>query len=114
MGKGTYSKLMEKEYDFKTFSMGEYFRALVKDTNNDPNDQFIAKLKTILSSGQLVDDKLVVDILKDIKKKEEYAKHMGIILDGVPRTVTQAQLLRDSGFKMDLIINFFNREDILL
>lgn len=45
VGKGTYSKLMEKEYDFKTFSMGEYFRALVKDTNNDPNDQFIAKLK---------------------------------------------------------------------
>jgi adenylate kinase family enzyme len=45
VGKGTYSKLMEKEYDFKTFSMGEYFRGLVKDTNNDPNDQFIAKLK---------------------------------------------------------------------
>jgi adenylate kinase len=26
VGKGTYSKLMEKEYDFKTFSMGDYFR----------------------------------------------------------------------------------------
>jgi len=114
VGKGTYSKLMEKEYDFKTFSMGEYFRALVKNPSTDPNDTFIIKLKQILSSGQLVDDQLVVDILRDVKKKPEYAKHMGIILDGVPRTVKQAQLLRDSGFKMDLIINFFNREDILL
>lgn len=45
VGKGTYSKLMEKEYDFKTFSMGEYFRALVKDPNTDPNDKFIINLK---------------------------------------------------------------------
>jgi adenylate kinase len=87
VGKGTYSKLMEKEYDFKTFSMGEYFRALIKNPSTDPNDTFIIKLKQILSSGQLVDDQLVVDILRDVKKKPEYAKHMGIILDGVPRTV---------------------------
>jgi len=114
VGKGTYSKLMEKEYDFKTFAMGDYFRGLIKDPNTDPNDTFIIKLKQILSSGQLVDDQLVVDILKNIKAKPEYANHMGLILDGVPRTVKQAQLLRDSGFKMDLIINFFNREDILI
>lgn len=29
VGKGTYSKLIEKEYDVATFSMGEYFRALI-------------------------------------------------------------------------------------
>ncbi len=45
VGKGTYSKLMEKEYDFKTFSMGEYFRSLVKNPNTDPNDKFIINLK---------------------------------------------------------------------
>ena len=90
MGKGTYSKLMEKEYDFKTFSMGEYFRGLIKDPKTDPSDAFIVNLKQILSSGQLVDDQLVVDILKNIKTREDYAKHMGIILDGVPRTIKQA------------------------
>lgn len=41
VGKGTYSKLMEKEYDFKTFSMGDYFRALTKDPAAGANDTFI-------------------------------------------------------------------------
>jgi adenylate kinase family enzyme len=37
VGKGTYSKLMEKEFNFKTFSMGDYFRGIInrEDTQND-------------------------------------------------------------------------------
>ena len=60
VGKGTYSKLMDKEYDFKTFSMGDYFRQLTKEESTDP---FIVNIKKILREGQLVDDKLVVDML---------------------------------------------------
>ena len=56
VGKGTYSKLIEKEYDFPTFSMGEYFRALINNPTSDSSDPFIVKLKGILRSGQLVDD----------------------------------------------------------
>jgi len=66
VGKGTYSKLMEKEYDFKTFSMGDYFRALTKDSTND-SDPFITNIKKILREGALVDDKLVVDIIKNVR-----------------------------------------------
>jgi adenylate kinase len=69
VGKGTYSKLIEKEYDFRTFSMGEYFRSLIKNPEVDPKDTFIVNLTQILRSGQLVDDKLVVEILKEVKKK---------------------------------------------
>jgi adenylate kinase len=112
VGKGTYSKLMEKEYDFKTFSMGDYFRALTKD--NTSKDPFILNIKKILREGQLVDDKLVVDVVKNIKTDPSYSKHMGLILDGVPRTLLQARMLRDAGIKIDLIINFYNREEILL
>lgn len=39
---------------------------------------------------------------------------MGLILDGVPRTLPQARMMKEAGIKIDLIINFFNREDILL
>jgi len=39
---------------------------------------------------------------------------MGLIYDGVPRTLPQARMMKDSGIKIDLIINFFNREEILL
>lgn len=67
VGKGTYSKLIEKEYDLPTFSMGEYFRAVINDPNANTNDAFIVKLKNILRSGQLVDDQLVVDVVLKVK-----------------------------------------------
>lgn len=57
VGKGTYSKLIEKEFDFVTFSMGDYFRGVINSANTGSNqDPFIEKLKGILRSGQLVDD----------------------------------------------------------
>ena len=50
VGKGTYSKLIEKEYDLPTFSMGEYFRGLI-NTGDTIADPFVAKLKETLRSG---------------------------------------------------------------
>lgn len=41
VGKGTYGKLIEKDFNFPTFSMGDYFRGLLKDPNLDPNDKFL-------------------------------------------------------------------------
>ena len=92
--------------------MGDYFGGVVK--GSDATDPFIVKLKNILKSGQFVDDKTVIDVVHQIKKDPKYAKHMGLILDGVPRTLNQAKMLRDGGVKVDLIINFFNREEILI
>jgi len=43
----------------------------------------------------------------------EFNAAPGLILDGVPRTVTQAKLLQDF-MQIDLIVNFFNRDDILM
>lgn len=112
VGKGTYSKLIEKEFDIVTFSMGDYFRGLLKEEK--PGDPFLQNLRTILKEGKFVDDKLVVDIVNKVRKEDRLAKHMGLILDGVPRTINQAQMLKDSGLKVDLIIDFFNRDEILL
>jgi adenylate kinase len=114
VGKGTYSKLIEKEYDLPTFSMGEYFRGVINNTAADSSDPFITKLKKILRSGQLVDDQTVIDVVLKIKKDPKYGQHLGLILDGVPRTIKQAKMLKDAGVRVDLIINFFNREEILL
>ena len=114
VGKGTYSKLIDKEYDMPTFSMGDYFRGLINNPNTDSSKEFIVKLKGILKSGQFVDDQTVIDVVKNIKQDPKYGGHMGLILDGVPRTIQQAKMLKASGLKVDLIINFFNRDEILL
>ena len=49
VGKGTYSKLIQKDFDFPTFSMGDYFRNLINDHNN--KDPFLEKVRGILRSG---------------------------------------------------------------
>ena len=67
-----------------------------------------------MRSGKLVDDQTVIDVINNVKKDNKYSKHLGLILDGVPRTMLQARMLRDSGTKIDLVINFYNREEVLL
>jgi adenylate kinase family enzyme len=66
-----------------------------------------------LRSGQLVDDQTVIDVVKQIHKDPKFSDAKGIILDGVPRTVNQADKLKDI-LNVDLLLNFFNREEILL
>jgi adenylate kinase len=67
-----------------------------------------------LRAGQLVDDKTVIGVVNKIKQDPKYAAHLGLILDGIPRTLVQAKMLKEAGVKIDLVINFFNREEILL
>eukprot|EP00347_Sterkiella_histriomuscorum_P016879 403351496 len=112
VGKGTYSKLIEKDFDFPTFSMGDYFRSIINDPKAEQDD-FLKSVKNILRSGKLVDDQTVIDVIKNIKQSKKYDKHTGMIFDGVPRTLHQAEMIRKF-MKIDLVINFYNREDILL
>jgi adenylate kinase len=82
-------------------------------------DEFTKYIANVLSSGQLVDDQIVIDIVRQLKENPEtfmggqYMDTAGLILDGVPRTVKQAEMLSEFT-EVDLILNFVNREDILV
>ena len=71
------------------------------------------EVRQILRSGKLIDDQHVIDVVKKIKASKKFDKHQGMIFDGVPRTVNQARMMR-SILQVDLVINFYNRDDILL
>ena len=114
VGKGTYGKLIQKDFDFPTFSMGEYFRALINDPNLDQNDKFLQSVKSILRSGKLIDDHTVIEVIKNIKASNKYEGHRGVIFDGVPRTIKQAEMMRQI-LKIDLVVNFYiKKEEILV
>ena len=121
VGKGTFAKLIQRDFHFMQFSTGDYFRSVIKNaqSNSAQMDAFSANISQILKSGKLVDDQIVVDIIKQLHSNQNtfmdglYAGSKGIILDGVPRTLGQAQLL--SKFqKIDLVINFFNKEEVII
>ena len=61
--------------------------------NADSMCEFTKYISDIINSGKLIDDKIVIDIVKQLKENPEtfmqgkYIDHKGLILDGVPRTV---------------------------
>ncbi|MCW9705684.1 adenylate kinase [Fodinibius salsisoli] len=83
-GKGTQAKLISEEYDIIPLSTGEIFRSAIK------NETKLGKeVKAILDAGELVPDEKVVGLVEEELQDSKYDD--GYILDGFPRTVTQAE-----------------------
>lgn len=95
-GKGTQSKLICDEYNLTHISTGDLFRKII--ANNTPLGQ---KIRPMMSS--YIPDEIVVEILEDRLQNPDCEK--GIVLDGFPRTLNQAQLL-SKRIKIDKVINF--------
>ena len=82
----------------------------------DPMSQ---KISEKLDAGKLIDDEVVVEIVRNLKENPatfmdgEFSQSAGLILDGVPRTVYQAEKL-DEFLCIDLILNLEHRDDILI
>lgn len=85
-GKGTQSDKIIEQYGFAHISTGDVFRVNMKEGTE------LGKLaKKYIDEGQLVPDEVTINMLKDQVAKYPEAK--GIILDGFPRTVAQAEAL---------------------
>lgn len=96
-GKGTQSELISSKYDFVHISTGDLLREVAL-TNPDVNE--------LLESGNLVDDDMIIDLLKDRLMRPDCRK--GFILDGFPRTVNQALkyefMMNELGVNKNLVI----------
>ena len=100
-GKGTQATYIVEKYGFVQLSTGDMLREAIK--NNTPTGQIV---KDVLASGKLVDNELILQIMKD--KIEETALSPGRIFDGFPRTLAQAEglnaLLSKNHLSVDLLI----------
>ncbi len=85
-GKGTQSKLLVEHFEIPQISTGDLLRAAAK--SQTPLGE---KAKSIMQTGQLMPDDVVLDIIKQ-RLKEKDTQH-GFILDGFPRTLNQAKHL---------------------
>ncbi len=85
-GKGTQAAKLVEKYGFAHISTGDILRAAVK--NQTPLG---IKAKTYMDAGDLVPDDLVIDLVKERLQDKDTEK--GFILDGFPRTSTQAVAL---------------------
>ncbi|GIW48938.1 MAG: hypothetical protein KatS3mg079_414 [Caloramator sp.] len=110
-GKGTQAKLIVQKYNIPHISTGDIFRKNIKEMT-----PLGIKAKEYIDKGQLVPDELTVEIVKD-RIKEDDCKN-GFLLDGFPRTVVQADALKnvleDLGTKLDYVINIKVDENNLI
>ncbi len=101
-GKGTQAIMIAEKYGIPHVSTGDIFRANIK--NNTPLGQ---EAKTYMDKGMLVPDELTVKILLDRVAKDDCKN--GYVLDGFPRTIVQADVLKDAlsklGDRIDHAIN---------
>ena len=100
-GKGTQAARIEKEFRLKHLSTGEILRAEV--ASGSPIGKEAGR---IMAAGDLVPDELIVDIVRG--RLPEVETGAGVLLDGFPRTVRQAQaldaMLADEGHTLDFVI----------
>lgn len=95
-GKGTQAAMIGQEYGLAKLSTGDMLRAEVAS-----GSALGKKLQEIMSAGQLVDDELMVSLIRDRITQPDCEK--GFILDGFPRTLAQAEAL-------DLMLTDVERE----
>jgi adenylate kinase len=98
-GKGTQSKLIAEKYHLKHISTGDLLRSEV-----DAQTSIGLQVKKYLEQGVLVPDQLIIDML--ISAMAQNAEQTtGIILDGFPRTVSQAEALTGELAANGLVVN---------
>lgn len=97
-GKGTQAEILCKELDIPTISTGNILRAAIK--NGTPTG---LKAKSFMDAGQLVPDEVIIGIITE-RLAEDDCKN-GYILDGVPRTIAQAEALEKAGVNFDAVVS---------
>ena len=106
-GKGTQAEILKKKLEIPTISTGNILRAAVK--NGTPTG---LKAKEYMDAGKLVPDEVIIGIINERLQAEDCKK--GYILDGVPRTIAQAEALDKAGIVFDAVINLeISDEEIL-
>lgn len=110
-GKGTYSEAIVERYGMGHISTGDVLRAEIK------NGTEVGKIaKGLIDNGQLIPDELMIQILAN--KYDSLPQGRGVIFDGFPRTIPQAEALKkmlaERGHDMGIAIELVVEQDILM
>ena len=97
-GKGTQAAILSQRLGIPTISTGNILRVAVK--NGTPVG---LEAKRYMDAGQLVPDQVIIDII--VERLGEADCRNGFILDGVPRTIPQAEALENAGVKFDCVLD---------
>jgi len=96
-GKGTQAGFITKKFGIPQISTGDMLRAAVK-----AESPLGLKVKNVMATGGLVSDDIIIDLIKERITADDCAN--GFLFDGFPRTIPQAEALREAGVEIDHVI----------
>lgn len=97
-GKGTQADIVAAKLGIPTISTGNILREAIRN-----GTEVGLRAKAFMDKGQLVPDDVVIGIVRDRVARADCAN--GFILDGVPRTIPQAEALEDAGVSFDHVVS---------
>ena len=110
-GKGTQARMLEEKFGLVQLSTGDLLRGAVA-----AGTEAGKAAKAVMEAGQLVSDEIVIAVLKD--RLEEGDTGKGVILDGFPRTIAQAEaldsLLAGKGQKITAVISLEVEDEAMI
>ena len=106
-GKGTQAEILSRLLDIPTISTGNILRAAMK-----AGTEVGLKAKSYVESGKLVPDDVIIGIIRERLAQPDCAK--GYILDGVPRTIPQAETMEAMGVEIDCALSIEVEDEVIV
>jgi len=97
-GKGTQANYIKERYQIPQISTGDMLRAAVK-----AGTELGQKAKAVMDSGGLVPDDVIIGLVKERITQPDCKK--GFLFDGFPRTIPQADAMKDAGVAIDAVVD---------
>jgi len=96
-GKGTQAAYIKEKFGIPQISTGDMLRAAVK-----AGTPLGLEAKKVMDSGGLVSDEIIINLVKERLKEADCAN--GYLFDGFPRTIPQAEAMKEAGVKIDFVL----------
>lgn len=96
-GKGTQANFIKEKYNIPQISTGDMLRAAIK-----AGTELGVAAKKVMDAGGLVSDEIIIGLVQERLKQPDCAN--GYLFDGFPRTVAQADSMKDNGVAVDYVL----------
>ena len=106
-GKGTQAQILKDKFNIPQISTGDMLRAAIK-----ANTKLGIEAKQFMDSGAPVPDKLIIELVKERIQDEDCKQ--GFLLDGFPRTIPQAEAMKQASISIDIVIEIDVPDNVIV
>ncbi|MEP0356257.1 MAG: adenylate kinase [Paraglaciecola sp.] len=106
-GKGTQAQFLMGKFGIPQISTGDMLRAAIK-----AGTELGLAAKKVMDEGKLVSDELIIGLVKERIAQADCEN--GFLLDGFPRTIPQADAMKEAGIKVDHVIEFDVNDEVIV